>query len=39
LHAGRLTPWVDRVFDFDKLPQAREYMQSNQHIGKVIIRV
>ena len=36
---GRVTPWVDQVFAFDDLPVAQQCMQSNQHMGKLVLRV
>ena len=36
---GRVTPWVDQVFAFDDLPAAQQCMQSNQHMGKLVLRV
>lgn len=37
LHDGRITPLVDRVFAFDQLKQAKELMESNQHLGKIVL--
>ncbi len=36
---GRIQPLVDRVFDFDELPAAQAHMQSNQHLGKIVLRI
>ncbi len=36
---GRITPVVDRVFDFDELPAAQAHMQANQHLGKIVLRI
>lgn len=36
---GRLRPVIDRVFDFDELPQAKSYMESNAQVGKIVVRV
>jgi NADPH2:quinone reductase len=36
---GRIPPIIDRVFEFDQLPQAKAYVESNAQIGKVIINV
>lgn len=30
-------PYIDRVFSFDKVREAYEYMESQKHIGKVVI--
>lgn len=34
---GRIRPWVDRVFPFDQLPQAKAMMQANEHLGKIVL--
>lgn len=36
---GRLTPVIDRVFPFDELPAAKDYMESNAQVGKIVVRV
>ncbi len=36
---GRITPLVDRIFNFDELPVAKAYMESNAMVGKVVVRV
>jgi len=38
LASGHLRPVIDRVFPFAELPQAKAYMESNAHLGKIIIR-
>jgi NADPH:quinone reductase-like Zn-dependent oxidoreductase len=35
----RLRPVVDRVFKFDEARDALRYMQSGQHVGKIVVRV
>ena len=35
--AGRLTPYVDRVFPFAELPAAKAYMESGAHVGKIAV--
>ena len=35
--AGRIRPIVDRVYPFDELAQARERMESNRHLGKIVV--
>jgi NADPH:quinone reductase-like Zn-dependent oxidoreductase len=35
---GHLRPVIDKVFSFDELPQAKAYMESNAHLGKIVIR-
>jgi NADPH:quinone reductase-like Zn-dependent oxidoreductase len=36
---GRIRPVVDRVFDFDQLPAAQAHMESNQHLGKIVLNI
>jgi NADPH:quinone reductase-like Zn-dependent oxidoreductase len=35
---GHLKPVIDKVFPFAELPQAKAYMESNAHLGKIILR-
>jgi NADPH:quinone reductase-like Zn-dependent oxidoreductase len=35
---GRLRPVIDRVFPLAELPAAKAYMESNAHLGKIIVR-
>lgn len=37
LVSGRITPVVDRVLPFSQLAQAKEMMEKNQHLGKIVI--
>jgi NADPH:quinone reductase-like Zn-dependent oxidoreductase len=39
LEISRLRPIVDRVFSFDEVRAAYDYLASGQHFGKVVIRV
>lgn len=39
LEDGRIAPVVDRVFAFDELPAAKDYMESNAMVGKVVVRI
>ena len=34
-----IKPVIDRVFDWDDVYDAIEYMQSGEKIGKIVIRV
>lgn len=34
----RMTPVIDRVFPFEHLKEAVRYLESRQHIGKIVIR-
>jgi len=36
---GRIRPLVDRVFPFDQLAAAQAYMESNQHLGKIVLKI
>ena len=36
--SGHLKPVIDKVFPFAELPQAKAYMESNAHLGKIILR-
>ncbi len=36
---GCITPVIDRVFDFAELPEAKRYMESNAHLGKIVVRI
>ncbi|HEY9679720.1 MAG TPA: zinc-dependent alcohol dehydrogenase family protein [Drouetiella sp.] len=37
--AGKLKPVIDQVFDFDDIADAHRHMQSNNQIGKIIVRL
>ncbi|HEV7617663.1 MAG TPA: zinc-binding dehydrogenase [Burkholderiaceae bacterium] len=34
---GRIRPVIDRVFAFDQLVAAKAYMESNLHLGKIVL--
>jgi NADPH:quinone reductase-like Zn-dependent oxidoreductase len=36
---GTIRPLIDRTFDFDALPQAKAYFDTNAHVGKVAVRL
>lgn len=36
---GRIRPLVDRVFAFDELHAAQTHMQTNQHLGKLVLNI
>ena len=36
---GRIRPMIDRVYAFDELPAAKAYMESNAHLGKIVVRM
>jgi NADPH:quinone reductase-like Zn-dependent oxidoreductase len=37
--SGKLKPLVDRVFPFDKLPEAKQFMESNAQVGKIVVKI
>ena len=39
IEAVKLKPVVDKVFDFEHVREAYEYQESQQHVGKVVIKV
>ena len=34
---GRIEPLLDRVYPFDELPAAKERMETNAHVGKIVV--
>jgi NADPH:quinone reductase len=36
---GRIRPLIDSVYDFDQLAAARERMQADRHVGKIVLRM
>ena len=36
---GRIRPMIDRVYAFDELPAAKAHMESNAHLGKIVVRM
>jgi len=39
VEAGKLALPIDRVFPFDGIAQAVDYMSANQHFGKIVLRL
>ncbi len=39
LDRGQLRPFIDQVFPFDQLAQAKDSMQGNHHVGKVVLSI
>jgi NADPH:quinone reductase-like Zn-dependent oxidoreductase len=37
--SGRMRPVIDREFTLADLPAARARMESNQHVGKIVVRI
>jgi NADPH:quinone reductase-like Zn-dependent oxidoreductase len=35
---GRIRPFVDRIFEFGELAAAKTFMETNQHMGKIVLR-
>jgi NADPH2:quinone reductase len=35
--AGRIRPVIDRVYPFDQLAAAKAHMESNRHVGKIVL--
>ncbi len=35
--SGRIKPVIDRVFGFAELAQAKAHMESNSHVGKIVL--
>jgi len=36
---GRLKPLIDKVYDFEDLPAAKAYMESDALVGKIVVRM
>ena len=36
---GRIRPLIDRVFPFDRLADAKEHMEANRHLGKIVLAI
>ncbi|MFT5317296.1 MAG: NADPH:quinone reductase-like Zn-dependent oxidoreductase, partial [Chlamydiales bacterium] len=39
VEAGKIVPYIDKVFSFDQVSEAYHYLESQKHIGKVVIDV
>ncbi len=39
LASGAIVPVIDRVFGFDELPAAKAYVETDQLLGKVVVRI
>jgi NADPH:quinone reductase-like Zn-dependent oxidoreductase len=37
--AGRIRPVIDHVYPFAELPAARAHMESNQAVGKIVVKM
>jgi NADPH:quinone reductase-like Zn-dependent oxidoreductase len=36
---GRIKPLIDRVFGFEDLEKAKAYMETDAHVGKIVVKV
>ena len=36
---GRIAPVIDRVFGYAELPAAKDHMESNAQIGRIVVRL
>ena len=36
---GRIKPLIDSVYPFEELPAARERMEADRHVGKIVVRM
>jgi NADPH:quinone reductase-like Zn-dependent oxidoreductase len=36
---GRIVPVIDRVFPFDRMAEAKAYVETDAQIGKVVARL
>jgi NADPH2:quinone reductase len=39
LASGRLSAVIDRIFPFERMAEAHEYMEANTQVGKIVVRV
>ena len=39
ISATGLKPVIDKVFPFEEYPQALQYLESQKHVGKVVVNV
>ncbi|WP_259772311.1 zinc-binding dehydrogenase [Moraxella cuniculi] len=39
LASGQLQPEIDKAFAFDEMIEAHHYLESNQQIGKILVKV
>src|SRR5438105_9960652 len=37
--SGKLKPLINRIYDFKDLPKAKEYMESDANVGKIVVRL
>lgn len=39
IEAVNLKPVIDKVFEFEDLQDAYRYLESQQHVGKVVVKI
>ena len=37
--SGKLKPVIDKVYDFENLPEAKARMEADSHLGKLVVRI
>jgi NADPH:quinone reductase len=37
--SGKVKPLINRVYDFNDLPKAKDYMESDANVGKIVVRL
>ena len=37
--ASKLRPVIDKVFSFEEAREAYKYLESQKHVGKVVVKV
>ena len=37
--SGVLKPVIDKVFNWNEVPEAHRYMETNQNIGKIVLKI
>ena len=37
--SGRVRPLIDRVFGFEDMEKAKAYMESDAHVGKIVVKI
>jgi len=37
--SGRIAPLIDRIFPFGELSKAKAYMESDAHVGKIVLKM
>lgn len=39
INASQIRPVIDRVFAFEEYAEAMRYLESQRHVGKIIVKV